>query len=103
MIRSIAVRSITSALLLVVDLTAIDRIVHWYSDAVDGGSFASILLMAELGDVAVWAPVWIVASGGVTLALAVGLHIARAAGVDAAVCACLRLCGCLRPDPGPVA
>src|SRR5699024_11680101 len=54
----LASATITSALLLAIDMTAIDRIVHWYSDAVDGGSFASILLMAELGDVGLWAPLW---------------------------------------------
>src|SRR5699024_12078060 len=85
----LASATITSALLLAIDMTAIDRIVHWYSDAVDGGSFASVLLMAELGDVALWAPLWIIASGGVTLAVAVRLYMGRASGLDPAVSAWL--------------
>src|SRR5699024_6583736 len=96
----LAAATITSALLLVVDLTAIDRIIHWYSDAVDGGSFASILVMAELGDVALWAPLWIIASGGVPLAVAVGLYMVRAAGLGPAVSACLLVGGCLLLAPG---
>ena len=96
----LASATITSALLLVVDSTAIDRIVHWYSDAVDGGSFASILLMAELGDVALWAPLWIIASGGVILAVTVSLYMVRASGLDPAVSACLLIGGCLLLAPG---
>ena len=96
----LAAATLTSAVLLVVDLSAIDRIIHWYSDAVDGGSFASILLMAELGDVALWAPLWIIASGGVTLAVAVSLYMVRASGLDPAVSACLLIGGCLLLAPG---
>src|SRR5699024_6685934 len=96
----LAAATITSALLLVVDLTAIDRIIHWYSDAVDGGSFASILVMAELGDVALWAPRWTIASAGGPLAVAVSLYMVRASGRDPAVSACLLIGGCLLLAPG---
>src|SRR5699024_10311716 len=92
--------TIASALLLAVDMTAIDRIVHWYSDAVDGGSFASILLMAELGDVGLWAPLWIIASGGVILAVAVRLHMVRASVLDPAVSASLLIAVCPLLAPG---
>ena len=90
----------SSALLLAIDMTAIDRIVHWYSDAVDGGSFASILLMAELGDVSVWAPLWTIVSAGVVLAVAVSLYMVRRTGLDPAVSACLLIGGCLLLAPG---
>ncbi|WP_209370074.1 hypothetical protein [Brevibacterium renqingii] len=96
----LASATVTSALLLAIDMTAIDRIVHWYSDAIDGGSFASILLMAELGDVSLWAPLWIIASGGVILAVAVCLYMVRATGLDPAVSACLLIGGCLLLAPG---
>ncbi|SMX88165.1 hypothetical protein BI49514_02114 [Brevibacterium iodinum ATCC 49514] len=96
----LAAAMITSAVLLVVDLTAIDRIIHWYSDAIDGGSFASILLMAEVGDTSVWAPVWIIASAGVVLAVAVSLYLGRRTGLDPAVSACLLIGGCLLLAPG---
>ncbi|WGP06144.1 hypothetical protein QFE97_18815 [Bacillus subtilis] len=96
----LAAATLTSAVLLVVDLSAIDRIIHWYSDAVDGGSFASILLMAELGDVSVWAPLWIIVSAGVVLALAVSLYMVRSTGLDPAVSACLLIGGCLLLAPG---
>lgn len=96
----LAAATVTSALLLVLDLTAIDRIVNWYSDAVDGGSFASILVMAELGDGALWAPLWIIASGGVILAVAVALYMVRRTGLDPAVAACLLIGGCLLLAPG---
>ena len=66
----LAAVTITSALLLVIDGTAIDRVLHWMGDAVDGGSFASILVMARLGTAEVWAPVWIIASAGVIAAVA---------------------------------
>src|SRR5699024_5610722 len=94
--------TIASALLLAVDMTAIDRIVHWYSDAVDGGSFASLLLMAELADVGLWAPPWILASGGAVLAGAVRLCVVRASGLDPAVSASLLIAGCLLLAPGLV-
>ena len=96
----LASATITSALLLAIDMTAIERIIHWYSDAVDGGSFASILLMAELGDVGLWAPLWIIASGGVVLAVAVSLYMVRASGLDPAVSSCLLIGGCLLLAPG---
>lgn len=96
----LAAATITSAVLLVLDPTAIDRIIHWYSDAVDGGSFASILLMAELGDVSVWAPLWIIASGGVILAVAISLYMVRRTGLDPAAAACLLIGGCLLLAPG---
>lgn len=96
----LAAATLTSAVLLVVDLSAIDRIIHWYSDAVDGGSFASILLMAELGDVSVWAPLWIIVSAGVVLAVAVSLYMVRSTGLDPAVSACLLIGGCLLLAPG---
>ena len=96
----LAAATLTSAVLLVVDLSAIDRIIHWYSDAVDGGSFASILLMAELGDVSVWAPLWIIVSAGVVLAVAVSLYMVRRTGLDPAVSACLLIGGCLLLAPG---
>ena len=73
----LAAVTITSALLLVIDGTAIDRVMHWMSDAVDGGSFASILVMARLGTAEVWAPVWIIASAGVIAAVAVSLFMVR--------------------------
>src|SRR5699024_877782 len=95
----LAAATIASALLLAIDMTAIDRIIHWYSDAVDGGSFASILLMAELGDVGLWAPLWIIASGGVVLAVAVSLYTDRASGLDPAVSSCLLIGGCLLLAP----
>ena len=96
----LAAATLTSAVLLVVDLSAIDRIIHWYSDVVDGGSFASILLMAELGDVSVWAPLWIIVSAGVVLAVAVSLYMVRSTGLDPAVSACLLIGGCLLLAPG---
>ena len=96
----LAAATLTSAVLLVVDLSAIDRIIHWYSDAVDVGSFASILLMAELGDVSVWAPLWIIVSAGVVLAVAVSLYMVRSTGLDPAVSACLLIGGCLLLAPG---
>ena len=96
----LAAATLTSAVLLVVDLSAIDRIIHWYTDAVDGGSFASILLMAELGDVSVWAPLWIIVSAGVVLAVAVSLYMVRSTGLDPAVSACLLIGGCLLLAPG---
>ena len=96
----LAAATLTSAVLLVVDLSAIDRIIHWYSDAVDAGSFASILLMAELGDVSVWAPLWIIVSAGVVLAVAVSLYMVRSTGLDPAVSACLLIGGCLLLAPG---
>lgn len=96
----LAAATVTSAVLLVVDLSAIDRIIHWYSDAVDGGSFASILLMAELGDVSVWAPLWTIVSAGVVLAVAVSLCMVRRTGLDPAVAACLLIGGCLLLAPG---
>ena len=96
----LAAATLTSAVLLVVDLSAIDRIIHWYSDAVDGGSFASILLMAELGDVSVWAPLWTIVSAGVVLAVAVSLYMVRRTGLDPAVSACLLIGGCLLLAPG---
>ena len=96
----LAAATLTSAVLLVVDLSAIDRIIHWYSDAVDAGSFASILAMAELGDVSVWAPLWIIVSAGVVLAVAVSLYMVRSTGLDPAVSACLLIGGCLLLAPG---
>ena len=66
----LAAVTITSALILVLDGSAIDRVMHWMSDAVDGGSFASILVMARLGTAEVWAPVWIIGSAGVIAAVA---------------------------------
>lgn len=96
----LASAAITSALLLVVDMTAIDRLIHWYSDAIDGGSFASILIMADAGDAAVWAPVWIIASGGIIAAVTVSLYMVRRTGLDPAVAACLLIGGCLLLAPG---
>lgn len=92
--------TITSALLLVLDPTTIDRIIHWYSDAIDGGSFASILIMADAGDVSLWAPVWIIASGGIIAAVTVSLCMVRRTGLDPAVAACLLIGGCLLLAPG---
>ncbi|MDN5551437.1 MAG: hypothetical protein L0G54_12035, partial [Brevibacterium sp.] len=96
----LATVTITSALLLVIDGTAIDRVLHWMSDAVDGGSFASILVMARLGTAEVWAPVWIIASAGVIAAIAVSLFMVRRTGLDPAVAACLLIGGCLLLAPG---
>jgi hypothetical protein len=96
----LAAATVTSTILLVIDMTAIDRIIHWYSDVVDGGSFASILLMAELGDSALWSPLWIIASGGIILAVTVSLYMVRRTGLDPAVAACLLIGGCLLLAPG---
>ncbi|MDN5774946.1 MAG: hypothetical protein L0H43_14245, partial [Brevibacterium aurantiacum] len=96
----LATVTITSALLLVIDGTAIDRVLHWMSDAVDGGSFASILVMARLGTAETWAPVWIIASAGVIAAIAVSLFMVRRTGLDPAVAACLLIGGCLLLAPG---
>ncbi|WP_166975309.1 hypothetical protein [Brevibacterium atlanticum] len=96
----LASATVTSAILLVLDMTAIDRLIHWYSDAVDGGSFASILVMAQLGDAALWAPLWITASAGVVLAVTVSLYMVRRTGLDPAVSACLLIGGCLLLAPG---
>ena len=96
----LATVTITSALLLVIDGSAIDRVLHWMSDAVDGGSFASILVMARLGSAEAWAPVWIIASAGVIAAVAVSLFMVRRTGLDPAVAACLLIGGCLLLAPG---
>src|SRR5699024_5008940 len=96
----LAAATITSALLLVVDLTAIDRIIHWYSDAVDGGSFASILVMAELGGVGGGGRLWGIVRAAVSLAVAVSLYMARASGLFSVVSDCLLLVGCLLLAPG---
>lgn len=96
----LAAATITSALILVIDASAIDRIVHWMTDAVDGGSFASILVMARLGTAEVWAPVWIIGSAGVIAAVAISLYMVRRSGLDPAVAACLLIGGCLLLAPG---
>ncbi|MDN5635329.1 MAG: hypothetical protein L0G36_06765, partial [Brevibacterium sp.] len=96
----LAAATITSALILVIDSSAIDRIVHWMTDAVDGGSFASILVMARLGTAEVWAPVWIIGSAGVIAAVAISLYMVRRTGLDPAVAACLLIGGCLLLAPG---
>ncbi|PCC18179.1 hypothetical protein [Brevibacterium aurantiacum] len=96
----LATVTITSALLLVIDGTAIDRVLHWMGDAVDGGSFASILVMARLGSAETWAPVWIIASAGVIAAVALSLFMVRRTGLDPAVAACLLIGGCLLLAPG---
>lgn len=96
----LASATVISAILLVIDMTAIDRLIHWFSDAVDGGSFASILVMAELGDTALWAPLWIIASAGVVLAVTVSMYMVRRTGLDPAVSSCLLIGGCLLLAPG---
>lgn len=96
----LATLTITSAILLVLDGSAIERIMHWMSDAVDGGSFASILVMARLGTAEDWAPVWIIASAGVIAAVAISLYMVRRTGLDPAVAACLLIGGCLLLAPG---
>ncbi|MDK8433754.1 MULTISPECIES: hypothetical protein [unclassified Brevibacterium] len=96
----LAAATITSAILLVLNGDAIDRVIHWLSDAVDGGSFAAILLMAQLGDAEVWAPVWIIGSLGVVAAVAISLFMVRRSGLDPAVSACLLIGGCLLLAPG---
>ncbi|PCC56376.1 hypothetical protein CIK58_14625 [Brevibacterium aurantiacum] len=96
----LATVTITSALLLVIDGTAIDRVLHWMGDAVDGGSFASILVMARLGSAETWAPVWIIASAGVIAAVALSLFIVRRTGLDPVVAACLLIGACLLLAPG---
>ncbi|WP_193086265.1 glycosyltransferase family protein [Brevibacterium aurantiacum] len=95
-----AAATITSAIILVLDGSAIERIMHWMSDAVDGGSFASILVMARLGTAEVWAPVWIIGSAGVIAAVAISLYMVRRTGLDPAVAACLLIGGCLLLAPG---
>ncbi|WP_193071032.1 hypothetical protein [Brevibacterium sp. FME37] len=96
----LATATITSAIILVLDGSAIERIVHWMGDAVDGGSFASILVMARLGTAEVWAPVWIIGSAGVIAAIAISLYMVRRTGLDPAVAACLLIGGCLLLAPG---
>ena len=96
----IAAATITSAIILVLDGSAIERIMHWMSDVVDGGSFASILVMARLGTAEVWAPVWIIGSAGVIAAVAISLYMVRRTGLDPAVAACLLIGGCLLLAPG---
>ena len=96
----LATATITSAIILVLDGSAIDRIIHWMTDAVDGGSFASILVMARLGTAEVWAPVWIIGSAGVIAAIAISLYMVRRTGLDPAVAACLLIGGCLLLAPG---
>ncbi|MGO2810714.1 MAG: hypothetical protein ACTIBG_04490 [Brevibacterium aurantiacum] len=96
----LAAATITSALILVIDGSAIERILHWMTDAVDGGSFASILVMARLGTAEVWAPVWIIGSAGVIAAVAISLYMVRRTGLDPAISACLLIGGCLLLAPG---
>ncbi|GAA1859157.1 hypothetical protein [Brevibacterium marinum] len=96
----LAAATITSAIILVIDTSAVDRVVHWLSDAVDGGSFASILVMARLGTAEVWAPVWIIAGAGVIAAVTISLHMVRRSGLDPAVASCLLIGGCLLLAPG---
>lgn len=96
----LALATITSAVILVIDGSAIDRVVHWVSNAIDGGSFASILAMAELGSPEVWTPVWIIASAGVVAAVAIALFMVRSVGLDPAVASCLLIGGCLLLAPG---
>ncbi len=95
----IATTAVTSALILIVDGTAIDRIRQWLSDAVDGGSFASILVMARIGSAEVWGPVWVAAAGGVVVAVTIAMVIVRRNGLDPAVAACLLIGGCLLLSP----
>ena len=95
-----AAATITSALILVLDGSAIERIMHAMSDAVDGGSFASILLAARLGTTEVWAPVWIIGSAGVIAAVAISLYMVRSTGLDPSSAACLLIGGCLLLAPG---
>ncbi|MCF2586426.1 hypothetical protein [Brevibacterium sp. UCMA 11752] len=95
----LAALTITSALILLLDGSAVGRITHWMGDAVDGGSFASILVMARLGSAEVWAPVWIIASAGVIVAVTIALYMVRRAGLDPAVAACLLIGGCLLLAP----
>ena len=96
----LATLTITSAIILVIDGSTIERIIHWMSDAVDGGSLASILVMARLGTAEVWAPVWIIGSAGVIVAIAISLYMVRRTGLDPAVAACLLVGGCLLLAPG---
>ncbi|WP_453985184.1 hypothetical protein [Brevibacterium casei] len=96
----IATATITSAIILVADGTAISRITRWSSDAIDGGSFASILLMARIGDAGTWAPVWIVVSALLVAGVLVALVMMRDKGLDPAVTACLLIGACLVLAPG---
>ncbi|RBP67231.1 uncharacterized protein DUF2029 [Brevibacterium sanguinis] len=96
----IATAALTSALILILDGSAYARVVHGLTDAVDGGSFASILVMARFGSNASWAPVWIAASAGVVLAVTIALLLVRRRGLDPAVAACLLIGACLLFAPG---
>lgn len=91
----IATATIASAIILVADGTTIRRITQWLSDAVDGGSFASILVMARIGDAGTWATVWIVASGLIVAGVLVALFMVREHGLDPAVTSCLLIGSCL--------
>lgn len=97
---AIATATITSAILIVVDGTAISRVVHWLSDAIDGGSFASILLMAQIGDADTWTPVWIVAGVLAVGAVTAAMLLVRRNGLDPAAAACLLIGGWLVFAPG---
>ena len=96
----LASATLTFAIILVIDGTAIDRVVQWVSDAIDGGSFASILAMAELGSAEVWTTVWIIASAGVVAAVTIALFMVRGVGLDPAVASCLLIGGYLLLAPG---
>lgn len=96
----IAATAITSALILVADGTAVDRILHWFTDAVDAGSFASILVMIRIGSAEVWAWVWICASAAVVVSVAIALWAVRRNGLDPAVATALLIGGCLLLAPG---
>ncbi len=91
----IATATIASAIILVADGTTIRRVTQWLSDAVDGGSFASILVMARIGDAGTWATVWIVASGLLVAGVLVALFMVRVHGLDPAVTSCLLIGSCL--------
>ncbi|QQB15047.1 hypothetical protein [Brevibacterium casei] len=96
----IATATITSALILIADGTALSRIVHWTTDAIDGGSFASILLMARIGNAETWAMVWIVVSGLAVLAVGAAMVVVARRGIDPAVAACLLIGAALVFAPG---
>lgn len=96
----IAGAAVTSALILILDGSAVDRVMHWLSDAVDGGSFASILVLARIGDAEVWGPVWATAALGVVAAVSIAMILVRRNGLDPAVAACLLIGGYLLLAPG---
>lgn len=81
----VAGATVTSALLLVIDGTAVDRVTRWLGQGIDGGSFASVLVMARLGDPGMLSFVWTVAGAACILGVTAALVAVRGRGLDPAV------------------